>query len=109
MAELVEAIQARTPKIAVLTDGINDPVAIADLLRQRGADEEYTMWVCENLGGADERVSCHAPAAMGKEAFAVLNVVILLHNANQPVDRPVDLPILGLPETALQHQAGPRG
>jgi len=103
------AIAARAPKIAVLTDARNHPAAIADLLRRRGAEGEYTLWVCENLGGPDERVSRHEPARMGDARFSPLNVVILLRATEAPAGCATDLPLLGIPEAALLHQSGPRG
>ena len=108
--EFVAAVDARVPKIAVLTDGTNHPAAIAGLLRQCGAGQDYTMWVCENLGGEDERISCHGPGTMSEETFAALNVVILLRQATPGAERAdCTMPIIGLPETMLQHQPGPRG
>jgi precorrin-6Y C5,15-methyltransferase (decarboxylating) len=99
----------REPKIAVLTDANNHPAAIAELLRRLGASEEYTLWVCENLGGPDERISQHAPARLRDETFSPLNVVILLHMGVRQ-ETPASLaPLLGIPEHAFLHQPGPRG
>jgi precorrin-6Y C5,15-methyltransferase (decarboxylating) len=75
---LVAAVGERAPKIAVLTDAANHPAAIAALLRRVGAAEEYVLWVCENLGGPDERISRHQPARMGDDHFSPLNIVVLL-------------------------------
>jgi precorrin-6Y C5,15-methyltransferase (decarboxylating) len=100
------AVEAREAKIAVLTDGRNSPAAVADFLRRHGAAEDYALWVCENLGGPDERVSRHAPARLGDEPFSPLNVVVLLRERAAPVR---DVPLLGIPESALLHRAGPRG
>jgi precorrin-6B C5,15-methyltransferase / cobalt-precorrin-6B C5,C15-methyltransferase len=106
MAALRPAVEAREAKIALLTDGTNHPTAVADFLRGHGAAEDYALWVCENLGGADERVSRHAPAGMREEIFSPLNVVVLLRVRAAP---PKDLPLLGIPESALLHRVGPRG
>ena len=107
---LVAPVRARTPKIAVLTDGRNHPAAIADILRSLGAAEEYGLWVCENLGGPDERISRHAPVHLRDETFSPLNVVILLHTgAKAEAGETALAPLLGIPETALLHQPGPRG
>jgi precorrin-6Y C5,15-methyltransferase (decarboxylating) len=115
------AVEARAAKVAVLTDGTNHPGAVADFLRRLGAAEDYALWVCENLGGADERVSRHAPAAMADETFSPLNVVLLLRERAPSPLSPVlrgegsgvrggdDVPLLGIPEGALLHRAGPRG
>jgi precorrin-6B C5,15-methyltransferase / cobalt-precorrin-6B C5,C15-methyltransferase len=106
---LVEAVATRESKIAVLTDAHNHPAAIAELLRRLGAAEEYTLWVCENLGGSDERVSRYEPAGLREERFSPLNVVILLREARVADGGVLNVPLLGIPETALLHHAGPRG
>jgi precorrin-6Y C5,15-methyltransferase (decarboxylating) len=104
---LRRAVEARAAKIAVLTDGKNHPAVIADFLRRHGAAEDYALWVCENLGGPDERVSRHAPTRMREEAFSPLNVVVLLRES--VLSTQGALPLLGIPESALLHRAGPRG
>jgi len=134
---LIAAVQAREPKIAVLTDARNHPAAIAGILRLLGVAEEYALWVCENLGGADERISRHAPAGLREETFSPLNVVVLLRETAfnlecgeasplsvsfhagrkketesgdaSPHSKLKQLPLLGIPEAALLHQAGPHG
>ncbi len=98
-------VVAREAKIAVLTDGQNTPAAVADFLRRHGAADDYALWVCENLGGPDERVSRHAPAGLADETFSPLNVIILLREGGPGRD----VPLLGIPEGALLHRAGPRG
>jgi precorrin-6Y C5,15-methyltransferase (decarboxylating) len=129
---LAAVITAREPKIAVLTDAHNHPAAIADLLRQLGAAAEYALWVCENLGGPDERISRHPSASLRGETFSPLNVVVLLRSTGErqesgmiyrfartdessvtPDPRPLTPaeghPLLGIPESVLLHQAEPRG
>ena len=102
---LVAAIRARELKIAVLTDATNHPAAIAGILRRLGAADAYELWVCENLGGTDERISRHSPADLSEATFSPLNVVILLATGQgQTPDT-----ILGIPESALLHKPGPRG
>jgi precorrin-6Y C5,15-methyltransferase (decarboxylating) len=107
---LIAAVRAREPKIAVLTDGRNHPAAIAEMLRGLGAAEEYSLWVCENLGGPDERIGRFAPADLRDEAFSPLNVVVLLRVGTKDQKDPSSLlPLLGIPEAVFRHQAGPRG
>jgi precorrin-6Y C5,15-methyltransferase (decarboxylating) len=105
---LIPTIAARAAKVAVLTDARNHPAAVADLLREQGAAEEYTLWVCENLGGPDEKVSRFAPADLQGATFSPLNVVVLLRVAEPIAGRP-GLPLLGIPEAVLLHQNGARG
>jgi len=100
------AVETREAKIAVLTDGKNTPAAIAEFLRGQDAAEDYALWVCENLGAADERVSCHAPARVIEETFSPLNVVVLLSLGQKETST---VPLLGIPERALLHRPGPRG
>jgi precorrin-6Y C5,15-methyltransferase (decarboxylating) len=106
------AVEAREAKIAVLTDGKNHPGAVADLLRRLGAAGEYVLWVCENLGGLDERVSRHPADRLGGEAFSPLNVVVLVREGAPPSRKrqgEAAVPLLGIPERELQYREGPRG
>ena len=66
------------PKIAIFTDAKNHPAAIARLLCDRGLGDQYVLWVCENLGGKDERITPWSPAELRHQEFASLNLVVLL-------------------------------
>jgi len=106
---LIAAVRARESKIGVLTDARYHPAAIADILRRLDAGDAYELWVCENLGGSDERITRHTPVDLHEGTFSPLNVVIL-RRTKPPLARClVQLPLLGIPESALSHQAGPRG
>ena len=48
----------RPAKIAVLTDPENHPARIASFLVRTGPTNDYALWVCEDLGGPAERVTC---------------------------------------------------
>lgn len=109
VAALVEAIAARASKIAVLTDAYNHPAAIATLLQSLGAADDYALWVCENLGGSDERVSRYETASLRDETFSPLNVVVLIRRLKEIGGGTSEVPLLGIPESALLHQGGPRG
>jgi precorrin-6B C5,15-methyltransferase / cobalt-precorrin-6B C5,C15-methyltransferase len=109
MKALVPAIEAREAKIAVLTDTTNHPAAIADLIRRLGAAQDYALWVCENLGGPDERVSRFSPAEIREDAFSPLNVVVLLRQPRNAEIASGNISLLGIPESAILHQAGPHG
>jgi precorrin-6Y C5,15-methyltransferase (decarboxylating) len=108
-AALVEALAAREPKIAVLTDGHNRPAAIAELLNRLGVAEEYALWVCENLGGPDERVARYTPDGLRDERSSPLNIVILLRETPVIESGVTDVPLLGISEAALLHQGATRG
>ncbi len=101
--QLTQALQQGVEKIAVLTDGTNTPSAIARLLIALELSKRYEVWVCENLGGSDERVQCLPVDELLHETFAPLNVVVLLRKSQldeQPLD--VDsLPVLGLPDETM--------
>ena len=71
----------RTAKAAVLTDEENNPARLAAHLLAYGAlPDGWRAWVCESLGGPDERVRVYedlAALAADVVAFAPLNVVVL--------------------------------
>ena len=95
---LTQALEEGLDKIAVLTDGVNTPSAIANLLFALDLSAHYEFWVCENLGGGDEKVQFLSVDAVLKESFAPLNVVILLRKS-EPMNLGINidqLPILGL-------------
>lgn len=98
---LIQALQLGADKIAVLTDGVNTPGAIARLLLSLDLPSRYRLWVCENLGGPTERVQTWWPEDMGETSFAPLNVVILQRvTTAAPLDL-ATLPQLGLPDSSF--------
>jgi precorrin-6B C5,15-methyltransferase / cobalt-precorrin-6B C5,C15-methyltransferase len=64
-------------KIAVLTDGINNPSKIAQTLLQASAGD-IRIYVCERLGYPDEKITEGSPEEMSTGAFSYPNVVIIL-------------------------------
>jgi precorrin-6B C5,15-methyltransferase / cobalt-precorrin-6B C5,C15-methyltransferase len=115
--QLLQAIRRGDHKIAVLTDGVTTPSAIAALLTALDLPIRYRMWVCENLGDSSETVSEGLPETIQGRTFAPLNVVVLLRSptalspsasshpdlpTNLPDDLPTDLPIIGLPDAAFE-------
>lgn len=101
---LQEALENSVDKIAVLTDPDNSPGAIARLLLALDRPHRYHLWVCENLGGDNERVRSFNPkalAATASEDFGALNVVILLRQHDglaAGIDLPT-LPVIGIPDS----------
>ncbi len=64
-------------KCAVLTDEQNTPKTIATEMIERGRDG-YAAWLCENLGGAEEKIThCELRELLSIDA-ASLNVLILV-------------------------------
>jgi precorrin-6Y C5,15-methyltransferase (decarboxylating) len=101
--ELTQALQQGVEKIAVLTDAINTPSAIARLYLALDLPSNYQFWVCENLGGENERVQSLPVDAIVEDNFAPLNVVVLLRNSFASAER-LDLdalPLLGLPDNTF--------
>lgn len=64
-------------KIAILTDAVNTPQAIARELIERGRDG-YTAYLCENLGTAEEAITQTDLRGLLDIPAAVLNVLILI-------------------------------
>lgn len=106
LQELIPVLQPGVSPLAILTDHYNTPAAIARLMAALDLPTLYRVWVCENLGGCDERITAttsspEALAALAQQHFAALNVVIL-----QPMDAAESLgeeslPLLGIPDRAF--------
>jgi precorrin-6Y C5,15-methyltransferase (decarboxylating) len=115
LQSLAPALHRRENKIAVFTDVRNTPTAIATFLCESGCAKDYqAVWVCENLGGPDERVTRWMPSELERETFSPLNIVIILRgrDAERPRrafprgawEREESLPLPGIPERALRHR-----
>lgn len=102
--ELIKSLQQGVEKIAVLTDDKNTPAAIARLLLALDNNSNYQFWVCQNLGGAEEKVELWSPETLQQQTFSPLNIVVLLRESNVANGRPLDLgnlPLLGLPDSSF--------
>ncbi len=93
---LVAPLKAGTDTLAVLTDPVHTPAAIARFVQDLALPSVYRLWVCENLGGATERVQCFDLEAAATATFAPLNVVVLQRHLELP--NWDALPLLGLPD-----------
>jgi precorrin-6Y C5,15-methyltransferase (decarboxylating) len=98
---LTQALQQGKNKIAVLTDPKNTPAAIARLLLALDLPSEYQIWVCENLGGSEERIQTLLANELAEQEFAPLNVVVLLRSERQKELNLEPLPALGLPDQSF--------
>ena len=76
LKEAVDRIVAND-KAAVLTDERHTPAAIARELLERGR-EGYRAWLCENLGGSEERIVLTDVRGLLELTVAPLNVLILI-------------------------------
>lgn len=101
---LLPVLHSGAAKIAILTDGINHPAAIARFLCEQ-QQAHYSMWVCEELGGAGERLSQWRLSDVLEQSFSPLNVTILLQQQAVPTTLS-RLPVVGLPEDSIAHRAG---
>lgn len=103
--ELIPALKKGQEKIAVLTDGVHTPEAIARLIQSLALAIRYRVWVCENLGDPQERIQSFAVdelAGLQETQFAALNVVILVRQVATAPQSLEDMPIVGI---ADQHFA----
>ncbi len=75
MAEIMERIAA-ADKVCILTDQQNNPALIAEELLKRHANN-YTVWLCEDLGMDTERFSCTTLHAIAACTYSDLNILII--------------------------------
>lgn len=94
--ELISALQQGVEKIAVLTDNMHTPNAIARLILSLDLPSQYQFWVCENLGGEAERVKSWSLSDVESQTFAPLNVVVLLRQTDFKSLELTSLPQFGL-------------
>lgn len=73
----VVAAARRHDKLAVLTDDVHTPAAVARALLAAGLPDRRAV-VCERLGGPDERIVDTTLTALPDQAFDPLNVLLLL-------------------------------
>jgi precorrin-6Y C5,15-methyltransferase (decarboxylating) len=76
-------------KVGLFTTEASPPSEVAKALLARKIDY-FTVYVCENLGSPDERVTHAELAEVAEQNFGPLNVIILVRKPNVP-DRPADM------------------
>ncbi len=100
--ELISCLQTGSEKIAVLTDNIHNPLSILNLYKSLNIPVIYDFWVCENLGGDEEKISYFAEGKnLENNSFASLNIVILIKKKS-PIKTNLDLeklPLFGLDDS----------
>lgn len=72
--------------VGLFTSEANHPARVARELLARGIDY-FTAWVCENLGGKDERITRGELTDIRDMKFDPLNILILKRKPDRP-DRP---------------------
>ena len=102
--ELIKAVRRGDHTIALLTDHVYTPAAIASLIEPWIPAEGYQLWLCENLGGDNETIRRYALGfSLGQETLrsltvAPLNVVILQRQEEWNIAKVKlpQLPLLGI-------------
>jgi precorrin-6B C5,15-methyltransferase / cobalt-precorrin-6B C5,C15-methyltransferase len=108
--ELVVEKARTAAKVGVFTSDAAPPNAVAQALLDRKIDY-FTAYVCENLGSPDERVTQGDLVEIAKQAFAPLNVLILVRKPNVP-DRPAAMVghrLFGNPDEEFMQSKPKRG
>jgi precorrin-6Y C5,15-methyltransferase (decarboxylating) len=82
---VVERIRT-AEKVGLFTTEELTPAALAQLCLDRNIDY-FTVYVCENLGSPDERVTRGELAEVAEQEFAAPNVMVLVRKTGAP-DRP---------------------
>jgi precorrin-6Y C5,15-methyltransferase (decarboxylating) len=98
LEELQTALRQGADKIIVLTDPVNTPLAIAQVLQHLDLSTCYQLWVCENLGGDNERILRLNLGVLPNQAdsFAPLNVVVLVRQPARQTPNLQTLPCFGI-------------
>lgn len=114
----IPLLLARHNKIAILTDNVNNPAKIAEVLNSKlqTPDSKFQMFVCERLCYPDEKIIKGMPEEIAGMSFTYPNVVIIVRkNESTEVQKSETsaLPrfrtsglFFGLKEDELQHSGG---
>lgn len=90
MEDLLNVVKNSEPKkIGIFTDDVNTPDAISKTLIENGTNG-YRAYVCENLGGEDEKISSGNPEEIARKKFSSLNVMILVKKASEYIPTPTE-------------------
>jgi precorrin-6Y C5,15-methyltransferase (decarboxylating) len=110
MAEVIDQV-ASARKVGLFTDDTNTPARIAEGLLKRGA-RDFEAYVCENLGGEDERVVKGSLPEMRERKFSPLNVMILVRNgasSDPPAERDEKTWLFGIPDDEFEKKMPKKG
>jgi len=93
-------------RVALFTDSVNNPAAVARALLQRG-EEGWKVYVCEDLGSPAERVIRGGLSQIARRRrFAPLNVMILVREETAAPVGPVEEAGPGIPDERFYHGGG---
>ena len=103
---LIKLFKQGKEKIAVLTDGNNNPAAIARLFLALELPVNYSFYICENLSGDRETTTHYLPPQLTQlgqleTEFASLNVLILIREKQENTLDLASLPLIGLPDNSF--------
>ncbi len=82
-------------KIAVLTDRVNDPSGISKEILKSSVGTGSTIYVCERLGYAEEKVIAGTPEEIAGRTFSDPNVVIIIREKDSSLPFPLNGPAPG--------------
>ncbi len=98
MADIVETVRSNH-KVGIFTDDEHTPANIARVLLKHGVDY-YRAYVCQDLGGKDEKVIETDLHSLKRKRFSPLNILILLRGEPETESRQV----LGIPEASFHRR-----
>ncbi|MFQ5456463.1 MAG: precorrin-6y C5,15-methyltransferase (decarboxylating) subunit CbiE [Nitrospirota bacterium] len=100
-------------KIAIFTDNENRPDRIAKALIERGISN-FKVYVCEDLGGSNERITEADLANIIDKSFSPLNILILIRKVDNSSEREISETAanlikrrwsIGIPDDEFCHQS----
>lgn len=103
--DILEIVRS-SHKIGIFTDEEHTPAAIARVLLAQGVDG-YQAYVCQELGGEDERVIQTDLYGLTKMEFSPLNTLILLRAQPGKAEDELCYRLLGIPDEEF-HQRRPK-
>jgi len=84
-------------KVGIFTDDKRTPSAIARVLLKHGIDN-YTVYVCQDLGGRNEKIVETDLYRLRQKRFSPLNVLILIKSSPEKTDNVTKRRLLGTPD-----------
>lgn len=102
---LASALQKRPAALAVLTDpNQGGACTVQRMLRSSGLEASTELWLCENLGHADERVQLITPGTALPADLHPLLIALLIAREPAATD-PHELPLFGLDDGLYLQQS----
>ncbi len=103
--QLIHNLRQQVPKLAVIGDPKFGPLAMSQLFQSLGLGHSYRLWLCENLGGPEERVRAFWPDEITNDLdITPLHLWIAIRQALS-VPEVAALPAVGIPDRYFEHFA----